>query len=57
MCPSEGDGNEFHSVAKEVFGKVIDLDDFQVVVVKLDVFVEYWLVVDCSHELVLEQWS
>lgn len=37
MCPFEGDGKEFHLVAKEVFVKIIDLDDFHVLVVKLDV--------------------
>ena len=37
MSPFEGEGKEFHSVAKEVFGKFIKLDDFYVLVPNIDV--------------------
>ena len=37
MPPFEGEGNEFHSVTKGVFGKVIKLDDFYVLVPNIDV--------------------
>ena len=37
MSPFEGEEKEFHLLAKEVFGKVIKLDDFYVLVQKIDV--------------------
>lgn len=36
----EGEENKFHSMAIEIFGKVSDVDNFHVLVAKLDV-VEY----------------
>ena len=37
MSLFEGEGKEFHSVLKEVLGKVIKLDDFYVLVPNIDV--------------------
>jgi hypothetical protein len=39
----EADGKEFHSVAKEVFEKIIDLDDFHVLAAKLDILLMFML--------------